>query len=208
MSEQFYELYHGDCLEILTMLEAESVDAIITDPPYERKYQYLYEAVARESTRLLVDGGSFLAILPHYAIAEILPQIEPHLKYRWMHCMWQSDGQHPRMAMGVEVMWKPIGWWVKRAWPQGRGFVRDGYTNSQPNKDNHPWAQSIDWAEFCLKMVPKGRIVLDPLMGEGTMGIACIQAGYSFIGIEIDEGYFNIAKERIEKAWLETEDDE
>lgn len=43
-------------------------------------------------------------------------------------------------------------------------------------------------------------IILDPFMGSGTTGVACVQTGRSFIGIEIDEGYFNIARDRIEQA--------
>lgn len=46
-----------------------------------------------------------------------------------------------------------------------------------------------------------GGFVLDPFMGSGTTGVACARAGRSFIGIEIDDGYFEIACERIHKAY-------
>jgi site-specific DNA-methyltransferase (adenine-specific) len=45
-----------------------------------------------------------------------------------------------------------------------------------------------------------GITILDPFMGSGTTGVACVQTGRNFIGIEIDRGYFDIAKARIEKA--------
>ena len=48
-----------------------------------------------------------------------------------------------------------------------------------------------------------GDTILDPFMGSGTTGVACVQTGRNFIGIEIDEGYYNIAKARIEKAQAE-----
>jgi site-specific DNA-methyltransferase (adenine-specific) len=47
--------------------------------------------------------------------------------------------------------------------------------------------------------VPEGATVLDPYMGSGTTGIACIRTGRKFIGIEIDPGYFEIARRRLEK---------
>ena len=55
---------------------------------------------------------------------------------------------------------------------------------------------------WCLEIaqVPEGATVLDPYMGSGTTGIACIQMGRNFIGIEIDPGYFEIAKTRIAQA--------
>lgn len=60
---------------------------------------------------------------------------------------------------------------------------------------------------FLVKMVEdllicflNADVALDPFMGSGTTGIACIGKNRSFIGIELDEGYFNIAKERIQKT--------
>jgi len=197
------ELHLGDCLDILPTQEAGSVDAVIADLPYPKKYLPLYWAVAKEAQRLLKPGGSLLMIVPHYAAPQIVENVGQYLKWRWMHCMWQADGAHPRMAMGIEVMWKPIGWWVKDAWPQGRGFVRDGFENTARSKEYHEWEQHQDWAEFCLKMCPDGGTVVDPTMGSGTTGVACVQTGRNFIGIEIDPGYFEIAKQRIEAAQAE-----
>ena len=159
------QLFCGDCLDILPTLEAGSVDAVITDPPYPKKYLFLYWFVAEQSRQLLVQGGSYLAIVPHYAMENVLEKVGQHLKYRWIFSMWQAMGQHPRMAMGIEVMWKPIVWWINGSWPQGRGFVRDGFENSQPDKKHHKWEQSLDWAQYCLSVVPRGGTVVDPMMG-------------------------------------------
>ena len=51
-----------------------------------------------------------------------------------------------------------------------------------------------------LASTNEGDLVLDNCMGSGTTGVACMNTGRRFIGIEMDEGYFNIAKERIESA--------
>ena len=199
------ELYLGDCLDILPTLEAGQYDAVIADLPYPKKYLPLYEHVARESARLLKSGGSLLLIVPHYAVPQVVTGVSQYLKWRWIHCMWQETGAHPRMAMGIEVMWKPIGWWVKDKWPNGRGFVRDGFENEPTNKLHYEWEQSMTWADFCLSMVPDGGDVLDPTMGVGTVGLSAVQSipGFSFTGIEIDEERFKVAKSRIEKAQLE-----
>jgi len=192
------KLYHGDCLEILKDFPDESIDAIITDPPYPKKYLYLYETVAKEAQRLLVDGGSLLYIVPHYAMPQVLESVGKHLKYRWICSMWQQKGPHARMAMGIEILWKPIVWWVKRAWPQRRGFVVDGFECPKPSKKLHKWEQDISWANYCMKFVPDDGVVLDPFMGSGTLGVACLEHGKEFIGIEIDEEYYKIAQERVE----------
>ena len=76
-------------------------------------------------------------------------------------------------------------------------------------KFNHPTQKpEALMRDFITDATKSGATVLDPFMGSGTTGVACVQTGRSFIGIEIDEIYFNIAKERIEKAWEKTEEEE
>jgi DNA modification methylase len=192
------DLRLGDCLEVLRSLDDASVDAVITDPPYPREYLPLYGAMAAELPRVLKPGGSLLAIVPHFSLPDVLSDVGRHLKYRWTISMWQASGAHPRMAMGIEVMWKPVVWWVNGSWPRGRGFVRDGFENAQPAKQHHTWEQSLAWAEYCLRFVPAGGTVLDPFMGGGTSGVAALHGGYPYIGIERDELSFHVAKQRIE----------
>jgi len=67
---------------------------------------------------------------------------------------------------------------------------------------NHPTQKPIGLMEWCLEFVPdKAKIILDPFMGSGTTGVACVNLRKAFIGIESDESYFDIACRRIEKAY-------
>jgi len=59
--------------------------------------------------------------------------------------------------------------------------------------------------EWCLSFLPEGCTVLDPFMGSGTTGVACVNTGRNFIGVEIDAGYYAIAQKRIEAAQRERE---
>ena len=67
----------------------------------------------------------------------------------------------------------------------------------------HPTVKPIGIMEWLARDVPKGATVLDPFMGSGTMGIACVKTGHSYIGTEIDSSYFPIADARI-KHWNST----
>ena len=68
------------------------------------------------------------------------------------------------------------------------------------NQNNHPTIKPLKLMEYLctLTKTPTGGIVLDPFMGSGTTGMACVNTGRDFIGIEIDEDYFKIAQARIE----------
>lgn len=66
----------------------------------------------------------------------------------------------------------------------------------------HPSQKPIEIMTWCVKSIPAdGQTVLDPFMGSGTTGVACAKLGRKFIGIELDEKYFDIACKRIEEAY-------
>ena len=72
-------------------------------------------------------------------------------------------------------------------------------------QNNHPTVKPIALMEYLIKMVtPKGGVVLDPFMGSGSTGVACKKNGYSFIGIELNEEYIQIAKSRITQGETQT----
>ena len=68
------------------------------------------------------------------------------------------------------------------------------------NHKHHQTEKSVDLLEKLIAIVPEGETVLDMFMGSGSTGVACVNTNRSFIGIELDENYFEIAKKRIEEA--------
>ena len=73
--------------------------------------------------------------------------------------------------------------------------------NIQKGKKTHPTEKPIELMKILIEnsSLPQG-VVLDPFMGTGSTGIACVNTGRNFIGIELDNNYFEIAKQRIEEA--------
>lgn len=72
----------------------------------------------------------------------------------------------------------------------------------EDGNNHHPTVKPLKLMEYLctLTATPTGGVVLDPFMGSGTTGVACMQTGRGFIGCEIDAGYFEIARRRIEDA--------
>jgi len=75
------------------------------------------------------------------------------------------------------------------------------FNNNFTNKQLHPTQKPVALLEYLIKTYTKdGDIVLDNCMGSGSTGVACVNTGRKFIGMELDEKYFNIASKRIEDA--------
>jgi site-specific DNA-methyltransferase (adenine-specific) len=129
------------------------------------------------------------------------------LKYK-RACVWikpdstpQLNGQGP--AQGCECF---VCSWAGQGVAKWNGGGKRGvYTHltNPPERDHrHPTEKPIKlFMELLSDFTNKNETILDPFMGSGTTGVACAKLGRKFIGIELDEGYFNIACERIKKAY-------
>ena len=68
------------------------------------------------------------------------------------------------------------------------------------SRKHHQTEKPVELLEKLIAICPEGGTVLDPFMGSGSTGVACVNTGRSFIGIELDGGYYETAKQRIEAA--------
>ena len=78
--------------------------------------------------------------------------------------------------------------------------IRDLSNNAIASHRVHPTQKPVTLMHWCLHFFPKAETILDPFMGSGTTGVAAIQLGRKFIGIEREPKYFDIACQRIEQA--------
>ena len=195
------QIIQGDAKTVLQELPTKCVDLVFTDPPYPRAYKETFQHLADYCPRLMKRGASLVSITPHYLLEEVMVMFLGKLKYRWILNMSQIEGSHPRMAMGIEVGWKPMLWYVKEAYPSGRGFLRDWIEiqgKAGIKKENHEWEQDIDWATYYIgKLTKPGDLVLDPYFGSGTVGDVCKALGRTYIGIDIDPIAIKTAQERL-----------
>lgn len=201
-------LLHGDCLELLPTLPR--VDAVISDPPYGMNWD-------TDATRF--SGGSVESAAKRGAgkdwgaaiIADDQPfDPSPFLGFPAV-VLFGSNHFAARLPVGTTLVW------VKRndgafgsflsdaevAWMKGGHGVycfRDLSMNAEATRRVHPTQKPVSLMKWVLDRakVPVGATVLDPFMGSGSTGVACIQTGRNFIGIEIDRAHFETAQRRIE----------
>jgi site-specific DNA-methyltransferase (adenine-specific) len=202
-----YQLFEGDCLEVMPTLEAGSVDLVLTDPPYEAKYSHLWEPLAREAARVLKPGGSLISLCGHYQVPFVIDALSKHLRYWWLLSMEHPGNLNRFPGKWVCIRHKPAVWYVKSGRIPGdtrcpldslAGGSIDGAKKSHAM---HKWGQPTDWFEHYIdRLTSTNDVILDPFMGSGTTGHACLNTNRRFIGIERDAGYFATAVERMAKA--------
>lgn len=211
-------LYHGDCLDILPTLEAGSVDAVVTDPPYGMDAKTNYKSRKRGA---LAECNDFPPIEGDAEPFDPLPWLgfpvvglfganwyANKLPPSGAWIVWDKlDGLSSEREIGFndnsdcELMWTNKGKAariIRHRWMGCMKASEHGQRRVHPTQK--PVALMVDIVSY---LTQPGATVLDPFMGSGTTGVACVQTGRNFIGIEIDEGYFNIARERIEAAQRE-----
>ena len=194
----------GDCLEVLPTLEAGSIDAVVTDPPYPNEFGHLWAPFAKEAFRVLRDGGELVTLFGHYQLPLVIRAFaETEFRYWWI-CGMRQHARTKLWGKRVNVYFKPALWYVKGTKRALDDMPSDLILGTKPEKKEHKWQQGLGWFEhWCDRICNPGDTILDPFMGSGTTGVACVQTGRRFIGIEIDPIAFAIAKRRIAEAQLQ-----
>jgi site-specific DNA-methyltransferase (adenine-specific)/modification methylase len=205
-------LYLGDCRDVLPTLGP--VDAVVTDPPYGIKHQRAIGGSTRKSGASI--SGGVARTLGADCRAWDSEKFDPTILFgfgpvicwganwyadklpggRWL--LWDKQcGGGAGDFSEFEVAWCSIGTAIKAFRHMWLGVQRDSEVGELRQ---HPTQKPIALMRWCLAFIPKAQTILDPFMGSGTTGVAAVQMGRQFIGIERDPGYFDIACRRIEQA--------
>ena len=195
-------LYLGDCLEVMPGLG--KVDAVVTDPPYgigdkwtkggtmfercggklwdgSQSWDFETADEAVYSALLLAKGGGIVWGGNYYD----LPASRGYL-------VWD------KMQSSFSLADSELAWCSAPITPKTFRYAR-AQLASEGKK--HPTQKPLPLMRWCLSFLPDAETILDPFMGSGTTGVACVQLQRKFIGIELDPKYFDIACQRIEEAY-------
>lgn len=188
------ELYLGDNRDIRPLVGP--VDAIVTDPPYG--------IGITKSNRLAVSRGLGGKSWDDEAadLSWLLPMGVPAIVWGGNYfnlpptrapLVWDKNNAGRDFA-DFELAWTNLDMVARRI--VFRPMNMDG-------GKLHPTQKPVSVMEWCLSFIPDAQTILDPFMGSGSTLVACAKAGRRGIGIEIDEGYFNVACERVRKAYAQ-----
>jgi len=187
-------LYLGDCREILPTLPKH--DLVLTDPPYgigaargshsnlkmgdeswddETPPAWLFGLMREKGERLIIWGGNYFNLPPSRGFL-----------------FWDKSPMPPSYAVGELA-------WTSMDMNADKWCGKVGHETAVKDRD-HPTQKPLGLMLWCIAKASCAQTVLDPFMGSGTTGVACVHAGKSFSGIEREPKYFDIACRRIEDA--------
>jgi len=201
------ELHLGDCLEVMKSIPDKSVDAVITDPPYGNNLEYATYQDTRESLERLVPAfmSECLRVSNKVIVTPGVANIYLYPKYTWI-LSWVNMAGVGSTSWGFSC-WQPILVYGKDPFlATGKGRRADTFIQklNQVADVNHPCPKPDNVMRWIIdRTVFENDTILDPFMGSGTTGVACVQTGRNFIGIEIDPTYYAIAEKRIKDAQMQ-----
>jgi site-specific DNA-methyltransferase (adenine-specific) len=226
------DLKMGDALEILRTIPSESIDCVVTDPPY--KIITGGDSNGKNSIRpkgILKENRELMRTVPKFS--EWLPELFRVLKDGTQNYVMVNSSNLLKMANEIEkagfkiqnfLVWQknnctPSQFYMKNCeytifFRKGKSkYINDiGGSKTVHSFDNiignkvHTTEKPLDLMEFYINnSTNENEIVLDPFMGSGTTGVACKNLNRKFIGIEMQEDYFNIASGRVGEKRKEKE---
>ena len=225
------DLRQGDCLEVLKSMPSESIDLIVTDPPYKttsrgnagnsggmlqkeinKKGQVFNfndidcEKYASEFYRVLKDGSHCYIMTNHINLIHILNTFTANGFHFIKSLIWDKGnkimGQYYMSQFEYILFFrKGKGIKINNCGTSDILSVPNKKLKDTNGKNLHDTEKPVDLMKILIENSSvENELVLDPFMGIGSTGVACVNTNRSFIGIELDKKYFEIAKERIEKA--------
>ena len=202
-----YELILGNCIEVLWSMPDKSVDCIVTDPPYGIGFDYggSFDDSVENLQLLIRDALPEMRRVAHRValtcgVRNVRLYPQPTWMLAWLFTSnrltpWGFPGWQPVLVYGTDPDFRL----QMRRTDTIRSYAPSP-RESEPNP--HPCPKSINFVRKLINRVAPSPAdtILDPFMGSGTTGVAAIQLGHRFIGIELNGDYLAIAKRRIAQA--------
>jgi DNA modification methylase len=175
-----------------------SIDLILTDPPYDEESGALYKELALLAKRTLKPGASIICFYGDRLYREFVKYLECDaglIENCTLHVKLQG-GFARDFEKGIVRKQKPMIWYYKGPQRQSTGeLIEDLIESETPDKVLHTWQQSpIEARKIISRVTVENQVVFDPMMGVATNGIAALELNRKFIGIELDSETFDVAK--------------
>ena len=209
------KLFDAKIADAYKQVEAESVNIIVTDPPYPKEWLWVWKDLADFAVHALKPGGILAALSGQAFLPDVFANLKnERLQYRWIICYYFSGNHANVRYRQLHNYWKPILLYHKDIEqkdmdkvPHRQDFIEDKNQVSMYTGDArkevgtfHMWGQSVDGFKEIIKMFSgPGDVICDPFLGSGTTALATLEIGEGrkFIGSDILPKNVEITRGRV-----------
>lgn len=190
------KIYHCSVADLSSHVEPDSIDFIITDPPYPKEFLSVYPDLAKFAAYALKPGGSLIAMVGQSYLPEIMAMLGEHLTYHWMACYHTPGPATTMYHRRLTTAWKPLLWFKKGEyadWLNG-----DVFKSEKPDKEYHGWGQSESgMADIVDRLTKSDHVICDPFVGGGATAFVAAKLKRSFVGCDINEACVQKTLQRV-----------
>lgn len=195
----------GDFRQVLNDIEPNSVDMILTDPPYPREFLHLWEPLGELGARVLKPGGVLVSYSGHYWLGEVIMALKKNLTYCWTFCLRMSGGGGTRLMRHskISTVWKPVVYFYKPPFKEpAHGIISDLVEErGTRSKTYHEWQQGESGvSQFMALFTTDNDLIVDPFLGGGTTAVVARDMRRRFIGTDIDEESVMLTRARLQES--------
>ncbi len=234
-------LYNEDCIVAMKRLQNDTVDLVLTDPPYNlgnfmkgrdtnlkkmrdnffgaagwddlsfEDWEKSMDSFFKESVRVLKKGGAMIVFMSIIKVETLIRIAESHKLYYKTTGIWHKTNPMPR-NMNLHFVNSTEAWVYFTYGKRTGTFNNDGKVihdfletgvaaNGERKYGKHPTQKPVALMEFFVQVLSnEGDMILDPFMGSGSTGVAAKKNNRNFIGVELNESYFQMATRRIQEV--------
>jgi len=179
-------------------IEENTIDLIITDPPYPEEYLDLWGDLSLYAYQVLKPSGYLVAYSGQYFLPRVMLALSEHLEYYWTMAITLPGGTQIVNGRNVMCGWKPILVYQKPPLKKKEKTFYDVVISPGGEKELHEWQQSEGGvAKLIETFSNRGDIIVDPFSGAGTFPLVGYKMERKAIGLEIDKVAYLKSKERI-----------
>jgi hypothetical protein len=194
------KIFSGDFRRVLDFIPEDSVNLIITDPPYLEKFLPLLKDLGKFGNRVLKPSGLLVTYAGNHHLPDFVRLLTRELTYVWTAAVVYPSSPATLYRYHIKSMWKPVLIFSKSEYAPAlkREWFCDRWEGDGRTKENHNWEQGLGEAHSLIEYFTfPGDIVVDPFLGSGTTAIAAQRLRRKFIGSDIDEQAVGISRARV-----------
>ena len=197
-SDDTISILHGDFVQLTDSIEYDSIDAIITDPPYPYEFIELWSSLAEVAMRVLKPGGWCITYSGKQHLDEVLARMTAGGLVFYWQVIFRQTVTAAVHARSINTQYKPILLFQKPPLTKPDTYFMDVIDGQQVEKDMHEWQQSKDGFAWLIEQFTNvGDMILEPFCGSGTTPLVARQLNRRCIAYEIDKGVHAAACGRV-----------